>query len=413
MGRSLLGETYADYLAPKSAGSVPPRATVWQRLEMAEAALRDTRSQLQSTAALAIERLKQLDGEQARRTQIEQTLQATAVLASERLTQLEAEQLQRTRSEELLQRTVETLHSTQQVLNAIRGSTVWRFSGPLRAVVGRHPALRAWLRRVRSRSGRAMRRWRRARTGTVPPRANVAVPPVPAVAVEVPSLPLIEADHRALAAPHFDADYYLARNPDVRADGLDPLDHFLQHGWRESRAPHSGFDVAYYLAANPDVAAAGMNPLLHYLWAGKAEGRLPRRPLDGARRHLEAAASPRERADWAAVADRSVPLSPEALMAALSGATDAAETVVAVSHDEYTANCGGVQNIVADEQHAFEAHGWRYLHLSPAVPLPILADHGSASDYCLRLASGERRSGSHGSPTWPQPWPRCAAEEPA
>jgi len=61
---------------PKSAGSVPPRATVWQRLEMAEAALRDTRSQLQSTAALAIERLKQLDGEQARRTQIEQKVGA-------------------------------------------------------------------------------------------------------------------------------------------------------------------------------------------------------------------------------------------------------------------------------------------------------------------------------------------------
>src|SRR5215470_15494290 len=33
------------------------------------------------------------------------------------------------------------------------------------------------------------------------------------------------------------------------------------------------FDAEWYLAQNPDVAAAGINPLVHYLRHGAAEGR--------------------------------------------------------------------------------------------------------------------------------------------
>lgn len=33
----------------------------------------------------------------------------------------------------------------------------------------------------------------------------------------------------------FDARVYYAKNPDVRAAGVDPYEHYLQHGWREDR----------------------------------------------------------------------------------------------------------------------------------------------------------------------------------
>ncbi len=58
----------------------------------------------------------------------------------------------------------------------------------------------------------------------------------------------------------FDADFYLASNPDVAdeiANGgmADPLTHFQRHGQYEGRNPNGFFDTAFYLASNPDVAA--------------------------------------------------------------------------------------------------------------------------------------------------------------
>ncbi|MCI0462512.1 MAG: glycosyltransferase, partial [Gemmataceae bacterium] len=77
--------------------------------------------------------------------------------------------------------------------------------------------------------------------------------------------------------PHalFDTSFYLERNPDVAAAGIDPLVHYWQTGAAEGRDPHPLFDTSFYLERNPDVAASGINPLLHYWLAGAAEGRDP------------------------------------------------------------------------------------------------------------------------------------------
>ncbi|MGP1382498.1 MAG: glycosyltransferase [Thainema sp.] len=71
----------------------------------------------------------------------------------------------------------------------------------------------------------------------------------------------------------FDADFYLAQNPDVSVSGLDPLEHYLEWGYKEGREPSPFFSGTRYILENPDVASAGMNPLEHYLRFGKAEGR--------------------------------------------------------------------------------------------------------------------------------------------
>ncbi|MXP62214.1 calcium-binding protein [Roseomonas sp. M0104] len=71
----------------------------------------------------------------------------------------------------------------------------------------------------------------------------------------------------------FHTAYYLNQNPDVAAGGIEPLQHYEQHGWREGRDPSASFSAGKYLAANPDVAASGMEPLTHYLLIGEAQGR--------------------------------------------------------------------------------------------------------------------------------------------
>jgi uncharacterized protein VirK/YbjX len=81
--------------------------------------------------------------------------------------------------------------------------------------------------------------------------------------------------------PLFDARWYLSQYEDVRSAGIDPLDHYINHGGYEGKDPHPLFDSAWYLERNPDVRAAGVNPLLHYLQEGADEGRNPHRFFDG------------------------------------------------------------------------------------------------------------------------------------
>ena len=87
---------------------------------------------------------------------------------------------------------------------------------------------------------------------------------------------VLESNLRLLRdSGYFDAFWYTQNNPDVAAQGGDPLRHYLLYGALEGRSPGAKFDSFGYLESNPDVRAAGINPLLHYLAHGRAEGRSP------------------------------------------------------------------------------------------------------------------------------------------
>ena len=73
----------------------------------------------------------------------------------------------------------------------------------------------------------------------------------------------------------FSSFYYLTQNMDVWRAGIEPLNHFCKHGWKEGRNPSQFFDCKAYLKANGDVAKSGKNPLVHYIKYGMAEGRSP------------------------------------------------------------------------------------------------------------------------------------------
>ena len=95
----------------------------------------------------------------------------------------------------------------------------------------------------------------------------------------------------------FDPVFYLLNNPDVRVADVDPLRHFLRHGWKELRDPSASFSVAFYLETYSDVREAGVNPLVHYLRSGQAEGRqrLPGEKAQHGRRHFAPAQAVRRK----------------------------------------------------------------------------------------------------------------------
>jgi len=72
---------------------------------------------------------------------------------------------------------------------------------------------------------------------------------------------------------YFDKTYYLQNYSDVRDAKVDPLMHFIKHGWKERRNPSAKFRTKIYLELNPDVENENMNPLIHFLLHGNKEQR--------------------------------------------------------------------------------------------------------------------------------------------
>ena len=69
----------------------------------------------------------------------------------------------------------------------------------------------------------------------------------------------------------FDADWYCKTYGFGKY--LDAANHYLTIGWAEGKDPSPFFSTADYLAKNPDVKAAGLNPLLHFEKFGVKENR--------------------------------------------------------------------------------------------------------------------------------------------
>jgi len=211
---------------------------------------------------------------------------------------------------------------------------------------------------------------RSTKTLEVAPKPEAVAEPIPVKSKRRPK----RNDDRDLLETAFEAKYYLAANPDVAAAGVDPLDHFMTSGWREGRNPSLWFSVANYLEFYPDVAEAGINPFLHYLMAGKAEGRIPRHDL-GFRFDVIASLKPLDQriADMRTSAPRQTVSDSAKLRDALRRAKriETAGLYLSVSHDDFTANFGGVQLVLMRESAAVDSMGFDHLHLFPATPLPV------------------------------------------
>ena len=81
--------------------------------------------------------------------------------------------------------------------------------------------------------------------------------------LQQPSLPEMESMIRKSSL--FDPVFYLRRNPDVQASGMDPLEHYCIYGGREGRDPGPEFDGEFYFRNHPGLKQRGVNPLIHHL----------------------------------------------------------------------------------------------------------------------------------------------------
>lgn len=193
-----------------------------------------------------------------------------------------------------------------------------------------------------------------------------------------PAAPIAHPDRAAIAG-EFDASFYLAANPDVALAGVDPLDHFLTHGWREGRDPTRRFSLRDYLDANPDVAAAGINPFVHFVSAGRAEGRAARLDL-GFRYEIVSSLRSLDERLAERLKIRAALSPPEVLRAALTAAPLAAKRFhLTFSHDDFVRNVGGLQLCVQREAAALAREGGRHVHVYPAEPWPIVRPSGEPS----------------------------------
>ena len=198
----------------------------------------------------------------------------------------------------------------------------------------------------------------------------------------------ISPDDRAAAAEWFDADYYLAMNPDVAAAGGDPLDHFLRSGWREGRDPSYDFSMADYLELNPDVAASGGHPFIHYVTRGRTEGRATKQEI-GFRQQVLAELKPfaarlSDARRWA----RPVDISTADRLATAMRVSDRSGLHITFSQDDYSRSVGGSQLCVQREAAEFARLGRNHLHVHPANGWPM-ARRGPTDTPMAVLWNGE------------------------
>ena len=172
----------------------------------------------------------------------------------------------------------------------------------------------------------------------------------------------------AIAARAFDRAYYLRTYADVAEVGCDPLEHFMEFGWREGRDPTSEFSVASYLAVFPQVAASGANPFVHYLTHGRPKAAPPESPLGFRFEVIEQL----ETVDARMARDRSVAVevgTESDLAAALAQSRGGlAGLHVTFSHDDYSTNLGGLQLTIGREAARLAELGRDHLHLYSARP---------------------------------------------
>lgn len=167
----------------------------------------------------------------------------------------------------------------------------------------------------------------------------------------------------------FDAAFYLANNQDVAAAGVDPFKHFMTLGWREGRDPSRRFSIASYLDVNPDIGEAGVNPFSHYVVTGRGEGRDLKLDLGFQYEILKSATPLEARIQALRAYFPDGEASPtEALTSTLRRVAASTRLHVSISHDDFTANLGGVQLCLTREAKALRASGATHIHLYPAAP---------------------------------------------
>jgi hypothetical protein len=166
--------------------------------------------------------------------------------------------------------TRQLLARSQRQADALRASTSWQITKPLRL------AKQAWMqpdsfldffaKKLKSKS-------------KIPPAQFGAQSPAkstrPIHAAEIRSLKELDAIRRS---DYFDANWYSQQYSSYLTPDTDPAVHYLELGYKLGLNPGPRFDSRAYIDFYRDIKAAGVNPLYHYISFGAKEGRQAKPP---------------------------------------------------------------------------------------------------------------------------------------
>lgn len=209
-------------------------------------------------------------------------------------------------------------------------------------------------------------------------RSNPAPPLSPAQTGEVSDV-----------AGSIDVTHYASAAGIAFASAREAAQHYLSGGAAAGLDPRPDFSTRLYLEIYPDVAQSGVNPFLHYFRHGRQDGRLCHDPAAEIIERIRTLRPLEEvERDWLRPA-----------IAPYLGRADAARKIrqalgqvcrmmLALTHDDFRINQGGIQQCVARE--AAEAAGYdtAYVAIWPAQPRPRLAPEGS-DPLVMLVANGD------------------------
>lgn len=190
-----------------------------------------------------------------------------------------------------------------------------------------------------------------------------------------------DASEVELCRRHFDAACYsaeLARIGGTVDQDVDLCAHFCDIGWRAGLDPCRWFSVSHYISTYVDIEQANVNPFHHYLIAGEREGRSANHHHDERARKIGVLRSLSSLADeangWEKDLSRYAILDRDGLDAAVADIAGPGvfAAVLAVSHDNYSENAGGIQVSIKREMSLYRQGGGHYFHVFPAKPMPML-----------------------------------------
>jgi hypothetical protein len=69
---------------------------------------------------------------------------------------------------------------------------------------------------------------------------------------------------------YFDSRFYKAKYDDINCQNIDPIEHYINNGWKEKRIPSLRFDPNKYISINK--IEEEINPIIHYETIGKNSG---------------------------------------------------------------------------------------------------------------------------------------------
>jgi hypothetical protein len=90
------------------------------------------------------------------------------------------------------------------------------------------------------------------------------------VVLTIASLRLLELNKNEkflnlFAHYYFDQNYYLKHYPEVKAQNIDPFEHYIKHGWREGKNPSETFETTFYVRQYLYTNKYNLNPLADYV----------------------------------------------------------------------------------------------------------------------------------------------------